>query len=102
MLRPNQKPSKQIFKSMLEMKKRGLVPIRRRADLWRVPSQSIPCQSYTVTVRDVRARLETECTCKAGQANRLCKHQLLVLGEFDRDNRHWIALLAFQEERRAA
>lgn len=103
MIRQNHRPSNRIFKSMLDMKQRGLLPQPTdRPDTWRVPSETYPCQSYRVTVRDMAAHLDTECTCKAGQANRFCKHQLLVLREFDRDNRNWIRLLEFQAERRVA
>jgi hypothetical protein len=89
---------------MLAMQLRNLNPAPTpRADTWKVPSATFPCQTYTVIVKDVAAHLETDCTCKAGQAKRSCKHQLLVLNEFNRDNRHWIDLLALQAaESRAA
>jgi hypothetical protein len=99
MLRQKSKFTKNILRSVFDMQRRNLNPApTTRADTWKVPSATFPCQTYTVIVKDVNARLETDCTCKAGQALRFCKHQALVLHEFDKDNRHWIALLALQAE----
>jgi len=103
MIAQRKKYSRGIFRSMLKMRDRGLTPTRTyRPDMWTVPSQTITHRTYTVTITDVDAILETACTCKAGQAKRACKHSLLVLREFDRDTRHWLRLLEFQEGRAAA
>jgi SWIM zinc finger len=102
-MQPKPRFSKTIFRSMLEMLRRNLIPEPTlRADAWKVPSASVPCQTYTVTIEDRDARLVAMCTCKAGQAKRGCKHALLVLREFERDNRHWIALLNLQAAERQA
>lgn len=101
MLPRKQKFTNNNLRAMFRIQRRGLEPQRTdRADTWRVPSESAPGVSYTVTVTDVAAKLETDCSCKAGQAKRGCKHQLLVLHEFIRNNRHWIDLLTLQAERK--
>lgn len=103
MLRRKPLFSKKIVQSMFDMQHRNLNPTpTERADTWRVPSATTTGLTYTVTVADVSAQLVTTCTCKAGQAKRRCKHALLVLDAFNRDNRHWIALLDLQAERQAA
>jgi hypothetical protein len=103
MLKRKPKFSKTIIKRKLEMRGRGIVAQPTAiAAIWRVPSATSDGVLYRVTVRDESGLLVTGCNCKAGQCGRGCWHQLSVLSEIDRDNRHLIALLTLQAERQAA
>jgi hypothetical protein len=99
MLRRKPKFSKASLKRNLLMRGRGIVAQPTAlASIWRVPSGSIAGLLYTVNVEDVRGILETGCNCKSGQVKRGCWHQLSVMSEIDRDNRHLIALLELQSQ----
>lgn len=103
MLSKKPKFSKAMLRSKFAMERAGIRPVAtERASAWRVRSQTRERVVYTVTVSDEKARLITGCTCKAGAVGGGCKHQLMVLSEFDRDNRHWIKLLDEQQERAEA